>query len=141
MRHFRADAVFAFANLLGASQGLFEGIQTGADSPPPEPPFTAADILLDKAWRALLLKTQKTQGLDVCNGFDLPASADMCREIIRNLKERKPYPISKIERQCRELARRIEAELADHVFLYVDRQTAGFYAKPFEKWDKTCSRY
>jgi hypothetical protein len=80
-------------------------------------------------------------GLDICKHLDLPASAEMCNEIIRDLKRRKPLPIEKIEGQSRELARRMEAELAAHVFLYVDRQTGRFYANPFEKWDKTRAAY
>jgi hypothetical protein len=140
MRQIRAEAIFMFANALGGTQGLFEGIKTGAESPA-GPPFDASKIKLTKEWRRVLLTVQKKMGLDLCQGLDLPASAEMCKEVIRDLRQKKPYPITKIEAQSRELARRMEAELAAHVFLYVDRQTARFYANPFEKWNKTRAAY
>lgn len=80
-------------------------------------------------------------GSDICERLDLPASADMCEQIIHSLKKNKDQPIGNIEKQFRELASRMEVELAAHVFLYVNRETGRFYSEPFRNWKKTCVAY
>jgi hypothetical protein len=135
MRQIRADAVFAFAWTVGATQGISEGIRIG-DNAPRRHPRDTSPINLTRDWKRVLLKIQRTQAVDICKAFDLPASAQLVDEIITALRSRSGYPLEKAERQFQELAKRMEAELAARLFLHVDGDSARFYAKPFEKWDE-----
>lgn len=135
MRQIKADAVFSFAYAVGATQGLFEGVQIG-DKAPPRHPDDTSEINVTPEWRRVLLKIQKTQAVDICKTFELPASAQLVSQIIGELRSRAECPISRLEQHSRELARRMEAELAARLFLYVDGESARFYAQPFEKWDE-----
>jgi hypothetical protein len=114
---------------------MAEGIQAG-DNAPPRHPLDTSEINLPPEWKSLLLKLHKKQGQDICKAFELPASAQLVGEIIGELRSRAAYPLSKLERHSRELSKRLQAELAARLFLYVEGETSRFYAKPFDKWDE-----
>jgi len=139
MKDFSGEHLFRVGKAIGDLGGTIEGALMiavaagrGAEL---EGPLTGK-------WREGVLAYTETVSTELCKFFDLPASLAKCDEIIADLKDDE-HGITwrKMEAAVSELAKRIQAEMVAHIFLYVNREQARFYKNPLDGWETVVAAF